>query len=293
VISESRKVSLWAMLWRQIKDPLLMVLIGAGVLAMALGKSTDGFVVLAVVVINTLVGFIQEYRASQAIQGLSSLVPQVADVQRDGTWKNVSAVDLVPGDRVKIAAGDRVPADIRLTRVKSLAVDEAMLTGESVAAEKHDRVVDSSAQIGDQSCLAFKGTLVTYGSAEGIVVRTGSHTELGRVSDLLSGAAELETPLTRALAKLGKQITWGIVVLAALILLIGSWREVQQGNDLLGALTNTIMFAIALAVGAIPEGLPTIVTIALAIGVRRMAAQNAIVRTLPSVETLGSTTIIC
>lgn len=293
VISESRQASPWEMLRRQLKDPLLMVLLGAGAVAVAFGKLTDGSVVLAVVVINTLIGFVQEYRASQAIQGLSKLVPQRADVLRNRRWQSVDAADLVPGDRVRVTAGDKIPADIRLTRVKNLAVDEAMLTGESVPANKHDSAVDAEAQVGDQSCLAFKGTLVTYGSAEGVVVRTGSSTELGRVSELLSGTTELVTPLTRALSTLGKQITAGIVALAVIILAIGTFRDMQRGATLFEALNDTIMFAIALAVGAIPEGLPAIVTIALAIGVRRMAAQNAIVRTLPSVETLGSTTIIC
>lgn len=293
VIAQTRQASPWEMLWRQLKDPLLMVLVGAGALAMAFGKITDGAVVLAVVVINTVIGFVQEYRASQAIQGLSKLVVQRADVLRDARWQSVDAADLVPGDRVKVAAGDKIPADIRLSRVKSLAVDEAMLTGESVPANKNEKAVAADAQIGDQTCLAFKGTLATYGTAEGIVVRTGVTTELGRVSELLSGATEMVTPLTRALATLGKQITIGIVVLAAVILAIGTLREVAQGLLPFDALKNTIMFAIALAVGAIPEGLPAIVTIALAIGVRRMAAEHAIVRTLPSVETLGSTTVIC
>jgi len=293
VIERGRQTSPLEMLWRQLKDPLLMVLIGAGVVAIALGKLTDGGVVLAVVVINTIIGFIQEYRAGKAIESLAQLVPQRAEVQRDGAWTTADAADLVPGDRVRVNAGDKIPADLRLTRVKSLAVDEAMLTGESVPTNKQTEPVAEDAQVGDQTSLAFKGTLATYGMAEGIVVRTGSSTELGRISEMLRGTTELETPLTKALGKLGKQITVAILVLAVVIMSIGIWRDLNNGVAFVEAFRNTIMFAIALAVGAIPEGLPAIVTIALAIGVRRMAARHAIIRKLPSVETLGSTTIIC
>ncbi len=293
VIARAPPVTPLQMLLRQLKDPLLLVLIGSGVLAIALGKLTDGAVVLAVVLVNTLMGFVQEYRAGQAIDSLSQLVPQRAEVKRTAVWTSVGSSELVPGDRVKVSAGDKVPADLRLTRVKSLAVDEAMLTGESVPTTKQVEVVEADAEVGDQSCLAFKGTLATYGTAEGIVVRTGSRTELGRISELLSKAPELETPLTRALATLGKQITVAILALAIVITGIGIWRDSSAGAGLFEAARDAVMFAIALAVGAIPEGLPAVVTIALAIGVRRMANRNAIVRKLPSVETLGSTTVIC
>ncbi len=292
-IARTRRASPWEMLWRQLKDPLLAVLIGSGLLAIALGKLTDGAVVLAVVIINTVIGFVQEYRASRAIESLSKLVPQRAEVRRQGEWNGIDASQLVPGDLVRIGAGDKVPADLRLTLVKSMAVDEAMLTGESVPSEKRVQPVGEDAQAGDQLCLAFKGTLVTSGAAEGIVIRTGNQTELGQISEMLSGATEIATPMTRALATLGKQITVAIMLLAVGIMAVGMWREIARGADVYSAVRDTVMFAIALAVGAIPEGLPAIVTIALAIGVRRMAARKAIVRTLPSVETLGSTTVIC
>ncbi len=293
VIERGRQTTPLEMLWRQLKDPLLMVLIGSGLVAVALGKFTDGAVVLAVVIINTIIGFIQEFRASRAIEALASLVPQQAEAKRNGSWIDLKAGGLVPGDRVRIKAGDKVPADLRLTLVKSLAVDEAILTGESVPAQKRTEAVAKDAQVGDQTCLAFKGTIATYGMAEGIVVRTGSHTELGRISEMLQETTELETPLTKALGTLGKQITVAILVLAVVILGIGVWRDMGSGVAFMNAFRDSMMFAIALAVGAIPEGLPAIVTIALAIGVRRMAARNAIIRKLPSVETLGSTTIIC
>lgn len=293
VIERTRQTTPLEMLWRQLKDPLLMVLIGSGLVAIALGKFIDGTVVLAVVVINTIIGFIQEYRASRAIEALASLVPQHAEARRNGSWTGLNAHELVPGDRVRIQAGDKVPADLRLTLVKSLAVDEAILTGESVPAQKNTVAVVEDAQVGDQTCLAFKGTIATYGMAEGIVVRTGSETELGRISEMLQETTELETPLTKALGTLGKQISVAILVLAVVIMGIGIWRDLNSGAALMNAFRDSMMFAIALAVGAIPEGLPAIVTITLSIGVRRMAARNAIVRKLPSVETLGSTTIIC
>ena len=293
VIERTRQTTPLEMLRRQLKDPLLMVLIGSGFVAIALSKFIDGSVVLAVVIINTIIGFIQEYRASRAIEALASLVPQRADARRNGSWTDLDVSELVPGDRVRLNAGDKVPADLRLTLVKSLAVDEAILTGESVPAQKRTEAVAEAAQVGDRICLAFKGTLVTYGMAEGIVIRTGSQTELGRISEMLRETTELETPLTKALGTLGKQITVAILVLAVVIMGIGIWRDMSNGVAFMNSLRDTMMFAIALAVGAIPEGLPAIVTIALAIGVRRMAARNAIVRKLPSVETLGSTTIVC
>ncbi|MEE4242461.1 MAG: HAD-IC family P-type ATPase, partial [Desulfopila sp.] len=293
VIEKTRQTTPLEMLLRQLRDPLLMVLIGSGLVAIALGKIIDGAVVLAVVVINTIIGFFQEFRASRAIEALATLVPQRADVKRNGLWTSLNSNELVPGDRVRLNAGDKVPADLRLILVKSLAVDEAILTGESLPAQKRSEAVSVDAQVGDQTCLSFKGTLVTYGMAEGVIIRTGGQTELGRISEMLSEATELETPLTRALGKLGKQITIAILALAVVIMGIGMWRDMSSGVALMSAFRDTMMFAIALAVGAIPEGLPAIVTIALAIGVRRMAARNAIVRKLPSVETLGSTTVIC
>ena len=283
----------WRILWRQIDNPLILVLLASGAIAIALGKVTDGLVVLAVVVINGLIGFVQEYRANRAIESLRDMVPEYATALRDGARHRVPVAELVPGDVVVLASGDKVPADLRLVAVKSLRVEEAALTGESVPVEKSVAPVAPATTIGDRTPMAFGGTLVSYGTATGVVVATGAATELGRISSLLQEAVNLETPLTRALGTIGKYIALAIVAISAVILTIGLFRAAGAGLPLAESLRETLIFAIALAVGAIPEGLPAIVTISLAIGVQRMAQRRAIIRRLPAVETLGSTTVIC
>jgi magnesium-transporting ATPase (P-type) len=269
------------------------VLLAAAAVAALLGEVTDAAVVGAVVVANTLIGFFQEYRASRAIEALADLVPEGATALRDGERRAVPLAELVPGDLVALASGDKVPADLRLLAVKGFRVEEAALTGESVPADKGTEALPEETPSGDQRCLAFAGTLVSSGTAIGLVVATGDRTELGKVSGLLRQADTLETPLTRALAQVGKTITIGILLLTAVMMAVGTWRTVGQGVPTGEALRAMLVFSISLAVGAIPEGLPAIVTIALAIGVQRMAARHAIIRKLPAVETLGSTTIIC
>jgi Ca2+-transporting ATPase len=283
----------WRILWRQIDNPLILVLLASGAIAIALGKVTDGLVVLAVVVINGLIGFVQEYRANRAIESLRDMVPEYATALRDGARHRVPVAELVPGDVVVLASGDKVPADLRLVAVKNLRVEEAALTGESVPVEKSVAPVAPATAIGDRTPMAFGGTLVSYGTATGVVVATGAATELGRISSLLQEAVSLETPLTRALGTIGKYIALAIVAISAVILPIGLFRAAGAGLPLAESLRETLIFAIALAVGAIPEGLPAIVTISLAIGVQRMAQRRAIIRRLPAVETLGSTTVIC
>jgi len=285
------------LLWRQINNPLIWVLIVSAVVAIAVDPTDgtkNGLVILAVVVLNTLIGFIQEFKAGKAIEALSQMVPETATVLRGGRKATIPAADLVPGDVVMLASGDKVPADMRLTHLRGLQVEEAALTGESVPTHKQLAPAPAEAGIGDRTCMVFGGTLVTYGAGTAVVVETGTATELGRISTLLKETTDLETPLTRALAGIGRIITLAIVAIALAMLAIGTWRAVvETGVDWITALRETVIFAVALAVGAIPEGLPAIVTIALAIGVQRMAARRAIVRKLPAVETLGSTTVIC
>ncbi len=276
----------WSTLvWRQLDSPIVFLLLGSAALAAALGKVLDGAVVLGAVVVNALVGFLQELRAGKAIEALARMVPHDAQVIRDGRARALPASELVPGDVVLLAAGDRVPADVRLLSAKSLQVEEAALTGESVPVRKEPAAVAEETPLGDRVGVGFGGTLVTAGSARAVVVATGMATELGRISDLLGEAAELQTPLTRALSSVGKQITLAVLAISAALFGVGYAR----GYDL----PDALMVAVALAVATIPEGLPAIITIALAIGVQRMAARHAVVRKLPSVETLGSTTVIC
>ena len=274
-----------ALLWRQLRSPLILVLLGAAALALAMGKTTDGMVVLAVVMLNVLIGFMQEYRAGKAIAALVDLVPHVAHVIREGIRQTVPAVALVPGDIVLLQAGDKVPADLRLLSLRGLFIDEAMLTGESVPAYKAVEAVAADVPLGDRHSMAYSGTLVASGTGTGVVVSTGMATELGRISQLLKATQEVETPLTRQMETVSKGLTIGITVVALLLLGISLLR----GDGLVDA----VLAAITLAVAAIPEGLPAIITIALAIGVQRMALRRAIIRKLPAVETLGSTTVIC
>ncbi|WP_035216358.1 cation-translocating P-type ATPase [Desulfobulbus elongatus] len=292
-IKRKPKDSVAQLLWRQINNPLIWVLLASAGLAMLLGKLTDGLVVLSVVVINAVIGFIQEFKAGRAIEALSGMVPRNATVIRDGRNQTVPAIELVPGDLVLLAAGDSVPADMRIVGLKNLQVEEAALTGESVPVEKSVAPVAADAVLGDRTCMAYSGTLVTSGTATAVVTGTGMATELGRISDMLASTVDLETPLTKKLAEVSTWITIGIVLISAVILAIGVKRALDMGIPLGAALKETLVFAIALAVGAIPEGLPAVVTIALAIGVQRMARRNAIIRRLPAVETLGSTTVIC
>lgn len=292
-IRKKKGDSVFKVLLRQINNPLIWVLIGSSILATALGKVTDGLVVLSVVVVNTIIGFIQEFRAGRAIEALSDMVPENATVLRDGQYVSIPVSEIIPGDIVQLAAGDRVPADMRLMQQKNLQVEEAALTGESVPSQKSVEPVEPDVVLGDRKSMVYSGTLVSSGTAIAVVVTTGMATELGKISDMLSEATELETPLTKKLAIIGKYLTIGIVAITLVIMVIGTIRATNQGIDMVTALKDSLIFAIALAVGAIPEGLPAVVTIALAIGVQRMAKRKAIIRKLPAVETLGSTTVIC
>jgi len=285
------------LIWRQVNNPLIWVLLVSAGVAMTVdptGGVKNGLVILSVVVLNTIIGFVQEFKAGKAIEALTLMVPENVCTLRDGRKLTLPAADLVPGDVVLLASGDKVPADMRLIQMRSLQIEEAALTGESVPTEKNLEPVAPESGIGDRRCMVFGGTLVTYGTGTAVVVETGARTELGRISTMLKETTDLQTPLTRALAKIGVYITVAIVIIALVILVLGTWRTISEtGVGWLPALQESVIFAIALAVGAIPEGLPAIVTIALAIGVQRMAARRAVVRKLPAVETLGSTTVIC
>jgi len=274
-----------AVLLRQFRSPLIYALCVSAGVALALGRFADGAVVLAVVVLNAAIGFIQEYRAGRAIQALAVMVSEPAMVRRDGDWTQLPADQLVPGDLVEVAAGDRVTADMRVLHGQGLRVDESALTGESVPVSKTTPPVPVGTDLAERSSVLHAGTLVSAGRGRGLVVETGTRTQLGRISQLLDSAEETQSPLTRSIARLGVVITRVIGVIAVVLLVVALARGYP--------FTDAALAAIALAVAAIPEGLPAIVTIALAIGTRRMARRHAIVRTLPAVETLGSTTVVC
>ncbi len=270
---------------REFHHPLIYVLLAAGAITAGLGEYVESAVIFGVVLINAIVGFIQESKAEAALEGLRSMVRTHAKVVRDGDERTVPSDELVPGDLVLLDAGDKVPADLRLTRLAELRVNESALTGESVSVTKDEVVLPEAIPVADRRNMAYSGTLVTSGRGAGIVVATGAETELGEIHRLVGAAETLATPLTQKLAWFSKILTVGILALAAVTFGVGLLR----GQDAV----ETFTAAIALAVGAIPEGLPAAVTITLAIGVARMARRGGVIRRLPAVETLGSTTVIC
>ena len=284
-IEQKTRSSAWERFKRQITNILIIILIIAAALAAFVGAWLDAAVILAVVIINTLIGYVQEGKAEQAIESIRSMLSPKAVVVRDGNRQEIEAAEVVPGDIVVVESGDRVPADTRLLEAKSLQADEAVLTGESVASDKQVDPVESEAELGDRASMLYSSTVVTNGTGRGVVVATGEKTEIGRISSMLAEVEELRTPLLRAMDAFGKKLSIIIVAVAALTFVVGYFL---RGYDLF----EMFMAALSLAVAAIPEGLPAIMTITLAIGVRRMAARNAIIRRLPAVETLGSVTVI-
>ncbi len=275
----------WRKFLQQFNQPLVYILIAASGITAFLAEWVDSSVIFGVVFINAIVGFLQEAKAEKAIESLARMVTTETTVRRDGRKQRIPSERLVPGDVVLLQAGDRVPADLRLFRVKGLQVDEAALTGESVPVHKHPDTLALDTVLADRKNLAFTGTLVTAGQGEGVVWAIGDQTETGHIARLISEAVDLSTPLTKKIAQFSRLLLWVILALSAVTFVIG----VARGEKAV----EMLMAAVALAVGAIPEGLPAAVTIVLAIGVSRMARRQAIIRKLPAVETLGSTTVIC
>lgn len=284
-MSPGKRVPPWLRFLLQFHQPLIYILLGATLVCSLLGEFVDAAVIFAVVLVNAAIGYIQEAKAEKAIDALTKMVRTEATIRRGGETIRIPSADLVPGDIVLLQSGDRVPADLRLLRERNLQIEEAALTGESQPACKSIADLPAELSLADRRNLAFTGTLVTYGTGEGIVFATADHTEMGRIAGMINRAENLLTPLTRRIADFSKLLLYVILGLAALTFAIGLWRG-QDWREL-------FMASVALAVGAIPEGLPAAVTITLAIGVSRMAKQQAIIRKLPAVETLGSTTVIC
>ena len=270
----------------QFNNALIYFMLAGAAAAAALGHFVDTGVILAVVLVNAVVGFLQEGKAEDALAAIRNMIAPRATALRDGQRVSVPQAELVPGDVVLIEAGDRVPADLRLLRARSLRIDEAILTGESVAATKHTDPVDANAALGDRRSLAFSGTLVASGQGTGIVFATGLQTEIGRISELLGGVEELTTPLLRQINRFGQRFTRFAFVGAAILFVFAITLRGYEWDE-------ALMAVVALAVSLVPEGLPAVITITLAIGVQRMAVRNAVIRRLPAVETLGATSVIC
>ncbi|MCI3921521.1 calcium-translocating P-type ATPase, SERCA-type [Paenibacillus sp. TRM 82003] len=285
-LSEGAKVSPLALFLNQFKDFMVLVLMGATLISGLLGEYLDAITILAIIVINGLLGFIQEFRAERSLRALKELSAPTAKTLRDGAWAVVPAKELVPGDIVALESGDRVPADVRFLEANSLYAEESALTGESVpVAKSTSAILEEEVPIGDQRNLGFLGTMVTMGTARAVVVRTGMRTEMGKIADLINNTEEAETPLQRRLEQFGKILIGVALALTVLVVVAG----ILHGQPVYGM----FLAGVSLAVAAIPEGLPAIVTVALALGVQRMIKRKAIVRKLPSVETLGCASVIC
>jgi P-type Ca2+ transporter type 2C len=286
-LAGKRQKNIFQMLLEQLNDPLIYILIAAAVISFALGEESDAIIIAIVIMINSVVGVIQESKAERAMEALKKLSTPKAIVKRNGEMVEIASEELVPGDIVIIDSGRYIPCDIRLIETANLKIEESALTGESVPVDK-DAAVKLNAEntpLGDQKNMAFMSTLATYGRGVGIAVGTGMKTEIGKIARMLDEQESELTPLQKKLSELGKFLGFGAVGICALIFIIG----IIQGRDLF----EMFLTAISLAVAAIPEGLPAIVTIVLAMGVQRMIKENAIVRKLPAVETLGAVNIVC
>ena len=285
-LQATERVSPWTLLLAQFKNVLIVILLIATVLSAFLGHSVEAVAIAVIVLFAVLLGFVQEYRADRALQALQRMAAPLARVFRDGRETEIPARDLVPGDVILLQTGDKIPADIRLLEAINLQVDEAALTGESVPVEKRTATLaDSELALGDRQNMAYAGTAATYGRGRAVVVGTGMGTEFGKIAQMLQTVETGKTPLQVNLDKLGRTLAKAALVVVVVIVALGLWR----GQPFI----EMLIFGIALAVAVVPEALPAVVTISLAIGVQRMVKRHTLMRRLPAVETLGSTTIIC
>ncbi|MFA7406485.1 MAG: cation-translocating P-type ATPase [Anaerolineaceae bacterium] len=300
-LEEAPPTTFWQMLWAQINSFVIYLLLGAAIVSALLGDYVEAIAILAIVVLNAIMGIIQESRAEASLAALKKLAAPEASVLRDGKRSSVPAPQLVPGDIVFLEAGNYIPADIRLLEAVNLRIDEASLTGESVSVQKNaESRLEKDVPLGDRTNTAFMGTLANYGRGKGVVVSTGMHTQLGMIATMLQQVEDEQTPLQRRLDQFGKILGWASLAVCALIFVIGVARFALEpgqadffGPQALETYTELFMIAVSLAIAAVPEGLPAIVTISLALGMREMVRRHALIRKLSSVETLGSATVIC
>ncbi|MBF0122705.1 MAG: HAD-IC family P-type ATPase, partial [Candidatus Omnitrophica bacterium] len=285
IITPKKSTPLWMRFVAQFQQPLVYILLAAAAVTFFLREWVDASVIFGVVLVNAIVGFLQESKALKALDALSKSMVTPVNVIRNGVKERIPSEQLVPGDVVLLVSGDKVAADMRLVFAKDLKINESALTGESVAADKKSVAVDAQAVLADRGNMVYASTLVTYGQGKAIVVATGDHTEIGKISELIATAENIETPLTQKIAHFSHYLLIVILGLSVVTFVIG----LLQGRSMV----EMFMTSVSLAVAAIPEGLPAAVTIVLAIGVSRMAKRRAIIRKLPAVETLGSTQIIC
>ena len=285
-LQEKKKKTLLMVFFDQFRDFMILVLMAAAIVSGFIGDITDTIAIMAIVVLNAIIGFIQEYKAEKAMAALKKMAALTTTVIRSGMPATIDAAEIVPGDIVLLEAGRIVPADMRLIETVQLKVEEAALTGESVPIEKHVKALhDELLPIGDRKNMVYKGTFVTYGRGKGLIVATGMHTELGKIATMLQEEEEVKTPLQKRLATFGQKLAVAVLAICTIVFSIG----IMRGEPAL----LMLLTAISLAVAAIPEALPAVVTISLALGAKKMVKQNALIRRLPAVETLGSVTYIC
>ena len=301
---EAPRPTFWHMLWEQLNNFVVILLIVASVVSALLGDYVEAAAIMAIVVLNAILGIVQEQRAEEALAALKRLAAPDAQVLRDGKRQSIPARELVPGDMVFLEAGNYVPADVRLLEAINLRVEEASLTGESLPVQKNAAsVLEKHVPLGDRRNTAFMGTLVSYGRGRGVVVSTGMHTQLGLIATMLQTVETEETPLQRRLDQLGKTLSIASLILVAIVFIVALINYTDMGGLFTGPLaylkeyaeeiTEVFIIAISLAIAAVPEGLPAVVTISLALGMREMIRRHALIRKLSSVETLGSATVIC
>lgn len=283
---ETARRTWWMMLLDQFRDFMILVLIAAAIISGVIGEATDTIAIVVIVLLNAALGFVQEYRAEQAMAALKKMSAPSANVRREGRVQSIPAEELVPGDIALLEAGDIVPADLRVMEAEQLRVDEAPLTGESVPVDKDTQALErADVSIGDRTNMAHKGTLVTGGRGEGVVTATGMRTQLGRIASLLQEQEEGRTPLQKRLTTFGQRLAWAVLGICVVVFLSGLLRGEPP--------MLMLLTAISLAVAAIPEALPAVVTISLALGAKKLAQREALIRKLPAVETLGSVTFVC
>ena len=285
ILDTVKKEKPWLMFLRQFTDTMVLVLLAATVISGAIGAMADAVTIMAIVIINAILGFIQEYRAERSLEAIKNMASPHALVIREGKKASIDATQLVPGDIIWVEAGDKIPADVRFLETYSLEIEEAALTGESVPVAKNSMPITAETPLAERFNLGFMGTSVTRGRGLAVVVETGMNTEMGKIAALIESTEQVMTPLQRKLDQLGKTLIVICLAVCGLVTVLGIFRG--------EAVLTMFMAGISLAVAAIPEGLPAIVTVVLALGVQRMAKRNAIVRKLPAVETLGCTTAIC
>ena len=304
-LTEKPRPGFLALLWDQFNNYLVIILIVAALIALALGEYVDSIAIMCIVVLNAVIGVIQESKAEQALAALKKMAAPTAQVVRDGRQLTVPGRELVPGDLVMLEAGNYVPADLRLVSAMNLKVEEASLTGESVPVEKiADSVLEAEIPLGDRRNSAFMSTMITYGRGRGLVTGTGMNTQIGLIAEMIQSYEEEDTPLQKKLQQLGKVLGTLCIAICAIVLVYGLIRDTRitqifsigvmeylraEQKDII----NLFMTAVSLAIAAVPEGLPAIVTICLALGMQQMIKRNALIRKLPAVETLGCATVVC